>query len=157
MKTLNPKDNLEQKRLLKKFNTLKKRYADVFDFLIFSVSTMTDMPICTITLFEGNEVFVIATNDNSIEKIWPLSPAIKIESNNKVATLNLSPHSVEKFDIKFYKSFPILDPDSNILGSLNIFDDKERLLTDSENEILARSIKQINRWVASKAKEQVGS
>lgn len=154
MKTLNPKDNLEQKRLLKKFNTLKKRYADVFDFLIFSVSTMTDMPICTITLFEGNEVFVIATNDNSIEKIWPLSPAIKIESNNKVATLNLSPHSVEKFDIKFYKSFPILDPDSNILGSLNIFDDKERLLTDSENEILARSIKQINRWVASKAKEQ---
>ncbi|MCM4167645.1 PAS domain-containing sensor histidine kinase [Arenibacter sp. H213] len=114
---------------------------------------MIGAPLCTITFFEGNEVFVVATNDASIEKIWPLTAALKLNIERKDNLLNLSPHPADKFEVKFYKCLPILDVNGLILGSLNIIDDKERDLTEFENNFLEKSIKQICRWVISKEKE----
>lgn len=154
MKTNNSKYNQEENPSINRLNTLNERYADVFDFLIFSVSTMIDMARCTITLFDGKEVFVVASNDNSIDKIWPLSPNMHINSETNGSTLNIPPHTIKKFEVKFSKSMPILDSEGKVLGSLNIFDDKERVLTETENKILRRSIQQVYKWVISKEKEQ---
>lgn len=154
MKTLTPKDSPEQKQSIKRLTTLNKRYANVFDFLIFSVSQMLDMPICTITLFDEDEVFVVATNDDSVGKIRPLSAAIKTNLESKDKVLNLAPHTVDKFEVKFHELLPIFDSNGIVLGSLNIFDDKERILIDSENKFLEESIKQISRWIVGKEKEE---
>ncbi|MEM0518011.1 response regulator [Aequorivita flava] len=56
--------------------------------------------------------------------------------------------------MKFYESFPIIDSNDSVIGSLNIFDNKERVLTHSENNFLEKSVQQINRWVTSKENEQ---
>lgn len=154
METNDSKYSEVENRSVTRLETLNERYTDIFEFLIFSVSNMLDMPICTITIFDENEVFIVASNDTSIEKIWPLSSKIKIDSKTNGTTLNMSPHSIEKFEVKFFESFPILDSEGNLIGSLNIFDEKERILTDTENNILERSIQQVNRWVISKEKER---
>lgn len=154
METSIPEDNPEQNRSLSRYNLLHKRYADVFDFLILSIANMTNMAICTITLFDENDVFVVASNDDSIKKIWPLSRALQVASETGEANKNLFTHSIEKFEIKFYASFPIMDSNGSVMGSLNIFDNKKRVLTIAEKEILEKAIQQINRWIASKAKEQ---
>ncbi len=154
MEQLNPKDRPEENRSIARYNTLQERYADVFDFLTFSVAQMTDMALCTITMFDNDKAFVVASNDDSIKKIWPLDKTLQIDSERSNSFLKQVPHSTEGVEVKFYKSLPIFDSSGTILGSLNIFDDKERVLTDSENKILERTIEQINKWVASKEKER---
>lgn len=151
MTVVNPENITEQNLSLNNSNTLKERYADVFDYLVFSISEIIGLATCTITLFDEDEAFVVATSDDSIEKTRPLSSAQKdiLEKNKK---LKLAPHTVEKFEVKFYKSLPIIDNEI-VLGNLNIFDDKERVLTDFENEFLQKSIQQIKRWIVSKGKE----
>ena len=154
MEKLNPQDHFEEQESLDRYQTLHARYADVFDYLIFSVAQMTQMAACTISLAEKNKVYIIASNDNAIKRIWPIN-----HSKNSVAEKNTNytigaPHPIEKFQVKFFDSFSILNSSGTVIGSLNIFDDKERTLTDAENQILERTIKQINRWVASKEKEQ---
>ncbi|GGW30183.1 PAS domain-containing hybrid sensor histidine kinase/response regulator [Arenibacter certesii] len=153
MKFDNPLERPEQDRSIKRLKTLNKRYADAFDFLVFSIATMTDMAICTISLFEGEEGFVIATNDDSVEKIWLPKACKNTVLESGAANHNLSLHGVEKLEIKFWASFPITDENGNRMGCLSIFDEKERILTDSENIILEKSVKQINRWLAVKEKE----
>lgn len=154
MENTNPLDSSENQGSISRYQTLHKRYADVFDFLIFSVAQMTQMAVCTITIIEKDKAYIIASNDDSIKKIWTIHPVPQSnpEKNNRFP--HPVPHGIEKFEVKFSESLSILDTKGNVMGSLNIFDDKERVLTDSENKILQKSIKQINRWVASKEKEQ---
>ncbi|WP_441859353.1 response regulator [Mesonia sp.] len=154
MDTLNPKDNSQQKKLQHQFNSLKKRYEDVFDFLVLSVASMTNMAASTITLFDKNEVFVVSTNDASIQKIGLLNPPINDTSVIRKTNLNEPYHPIKKFEVKFCASFPIMDSQGVIIGSLNVFDDKKRVLTEAENATFQNCVLQINRWITSKEKEQ---
>ena len=154
MSSHNSQVNSHQSSSQQKFHNFHKRYADVFDFLVFSVAKMTDVAICTITLFDEGEVFVIASNNESLAKTGLSSAKIKTEITPEEGTLLLAPYGIEAVEIKFQKSLSFLDSDGSIVGSLNIFDNKQRILTEAENEILKRSIEQISRWVKSKAKEQ---
>ncbi len=154
MKIVKPKDNIEQNESINRLNTLNKRYADVFDCLLFSVSEMVEMAICTITIIYEEEVFIVASTDSSIEKIWPLQPSLIKNLEKKEKSLAMAPHNVAINEVKYYNSLPIMDSTGAVVGSLNLFDDKERVLTEAENIILEKSIQQINSWVVSKEKEQ---
>ncbi len=154
MKIVKPKDSLEPNESINRLNALKKRYADVFDYLLFSVSEMVDIALCTITIVYEDEVFIVASTDSTIEKIWPLRVSTISNLEKKEKTLAMAPHTVESFEVKYYDSLPILDSSGLVLGSLNLFDNKERVLTKTENNFLEKSVLQINRWVISKEKEQ---
>ncbi|GGW30194.1 PAS domain-containing hybrid sensor histidine kinase/response regulator [Arenibacter certesii] len=143
-----------QDQSLSRLRALNNLYKDIFDFLIYSVSEMLNIGLCTITIFKESEVYVIATTDDSIRKIWPLDPALNTEEEDKGKLLNLAPHSAEKFNVKFSRSLPIIDYKGTLVGSLNIFDDKEKTLTQSENKFLAKAIYQVNFLVASKFRDQ---
>ncbi|MCZ4317491.1 response regulator [Aequorivita viscosa] len=153
MKIVNSKNTPDPDKSVRKLNTLKKRYAEVFDYLLFSVSEMIDMRLCTITIIDEDQAFVIAANDNSINEISEFNTSVKSNLKSSVKAIDLAPHTVTSFDVKFYESFPILDSENSQIGSLNIFDDKERSLTDFEKNGLKKAVDQINRWVASKEKE----
>ncbi|MCG2417941.1 response regulator [Aequorivita sp. F47161] len=154
MKIVNPKSNPDQDKSVVKLNMLKKRYAEVFDYLLFSVSEMIDMRLCTITIRDEDQAFVIAANDDINKEISVLNAAVKNNLKSTDKDMDLAPHTVTSFDVKFYESLPILDSENARIGSLNIFDDKERVLTDLDKSFLKKAVDQINRWVASKEKEQ---
>lgn len=148
MKTFIPHNSNHSIRASRRLEILSQRYSEVFDFLIFSVVNMTDIATCTITLFEENAAYIIATNDPAIDKIFSINPET-IGSANKI-----TPHAVDNLLVKFAASFPIRDASGLLLGSLNIFDDKERKLSDFDIEIIQKAIQQINRWAGSKFNEQ---
>ncbi|MEO5790249.1 response regulator [Gelidibacter sp.] len=138
-----------------KLVVLQNRYAEAFDFLIYSVVSITEVSICTITLFSEDKAYLIGTSDNSIKKIWLLpntypKPTLSINHQNQIPPA----HTVNHIDVKFSTAFPITDSNLKVIGSLNIFDTKARELTQHQITFLVKSIEQINRWVKIKEKEQ---
>lgn len=154
METPNPKNNASKIQSLSRFNTISERYADIFDFIIFSVVNMTDVAICTITTFDKNDVFVVASNDHFAQKPGPIRSSVRLAMKIGEPNTDQTPHSIEQFEGKFCASFPVMDSNGNTWGSLNIFDDKIKKLTDADNEVMQKAVLQIARWVAGKEKEQ---
>ena len=148
------KQKIERQETSSRLENLSNRYAEIFEYLVFSVAKMTDMALCTFSLFDDDKVLVVASSDNSIEKNWPLNPEIQGDSKTHGKTLNFAPHAIDKFEVEFSKSFPILDSNGDLLGSLNLFDKKERCLNDTEIDIINKALEQIDRWVKSKQQEQ---
>ena len=142
----------EMKDTTYKLRMFQDRYGEAFDFLIHSIVSITDISLCTITLFSEDKAYIIASNDDSIEKIWPLPTQVNliVDEHNQMVTA----HEASHLDVKFSAAFPLSDSNNNIIGSLNIFDTKERVLS-SENKIyLNKCIEQLNRWIRIKEKEQ---
>lgn len=134
---------------LDRLNSLKKKYTDVFDFLVFSTAKMTDMAVCTLTICLENQVFIVASNDPT------LHGKLNFSSENKVTAEQNGPiHPVENLDIKFHTTYAISGLNGNILGNLNLFDDKERSLGQAEEEIINRVLLQASKWCFYKEKEQ---
>lgn len=154
MDTLSSKDIPEQNQTYQRCCQLQDRYSQVFDFLVLSVAKMLNIEICTICLFDEEEIFVVASNDASVEKFRPISITNNIDLSKEHSFLKYAPHLIEKFDVKSFNSFPVLDSSGIALGSLNLFDNKERVFTDPENEIIGMATQQISRWISIKAKEQ---
>ena len=144
--------NAAKKDTTYKLSIFENRYGEAFDFLIFSIVSMTDVALCTVTLFSDDKSYVIAANDDSIEKIWPFDKQFdQISSDDyEIETA----HEASALDVKFSTAFPITDSNNVIIGSLNIFDTKERILTPENKIYLDKSIQQLNRWVRIKEKEQ---
>lgn len=155
MNKVNMKEKLSSENAINRYQILHQRYADVFDYIIFSIVHITDIALCTITAFENQEAYVISSNKDSIKKTWPLDQVLKFEENSQRHFVDFKFLAKEKLDVKFYKSFPILDSDGVIQGSIDIFDKKERILTDVDLSIINRSIKQISQCIAIKVKEQL--
>ncbi len=155
MNVENAKTYSDQEQPLTRLEALHRRYAEVFDYQAISVSEIIALRLCTITLFSEQEAFVIASNDDSINKIWPLGTVLKNHSATAEKGIQLVPHPIEKFEVQFSESFPIMDSKGEVLGSLNVFDDAPRELTDFEKNYLEKSVQQIQRWVLSKEKEQL--
>lgn len=150
-KIFNPHHNSDRESKQDTFDTLKKRYTDSFDFIVFSVATMTGMPVCSIALFEENDSFLMASNDGSIQETGKLSGA-----NSAPEKFNAEnpPHSIEKFAVKFSAGFAIKDANGNAVGCLNLFDDKKRTLTDKDNTIVQKAIRQAEKCVTIKRRDQ---
>lgn len=130
---------------LARFCTLNERYDDVFNYLVFSVAQMTGTSLCTISLVEDDQVFIIASSDDSIENIWLGTTPISKDFEE-----NTAPHPVKIFDVEFSASFAVCDSWGKIVGTLNIFDNKAKVLTQQEIAILHRSVAQVEKWIITK-------
>lgn len=134
----------------------QNRYAEVFDFLVHSVVSVTEVALCTIALYADNRAFIVSTNDESTRKIWSLPKSYcsnkynKVDAQNQMTPFHRAPH----LKVEFSTSFPIICPDGNIVGSLNVFDTKERVLSTEHLDYLTLAINQVTRWVKIKEKEQ---
>ena len=134
----------------------QNRYAEVFDFLVHSVVSVTEVALCTIALYADNRAFIVSTNDESTRKIWSLPKSYcsnkynKVDAQNQMTPIHRAPH----LKVEFSTSFPIICPDGNIVGSLNVFDTKERVLSTEHLDYLTLAINQVTRWVKIKEKEQ---
>ena len=136
-----------------RLNSLKKKYTDVFDFLVFSAAKMTDTAVCTLTICLEDQVYIIASNDPTLDRIYPRNLNFSLE-DGVTAEQNEPIHPVENLDIKFHTSYPISGLNGNILGSLNLFDDKERMLTPADEENIDKVLIQASKWCFYKEKEQ---
>lgn len=139
-----------------KLDVLQNRYAEAFDFLIYTLVSITEVSLCTITLFSGNKAFLIGSSDPTIKKIWPLNATYCTKAHLMVNAQNqMRPaHKVNHIEVKFSTAFPITNSSLEVIGSLNLFDTKDRILTQHQTTFLNKSIEQINRWVKIKEKEQ---
>lgn len=140
-----------------KFTLLQNRYGEAFDFLVYSVINMTDLALCTIALYADDKAFIVSTNDTTIKRIWPLPKSYcskkydKIDAQNQIVPV----HKAENLEVAFSTAFPIMNVDGRIVGSINIFDTKERVLTQRQIVYINEVVVQINRWAKIKEKEQL--
>ncbi len=130
-----------------RYAALQTLYADVFDFLLYSIAKMTDVDACVLFLFEDDRSFVIATTDEAVASKGPTdrSPQQIIE-----ADIPFSGASRPAFSA----AFPIINSTGDAYGCLYLQKATDKILNAEEQEIIDRSVRQINKWVAGKAKQQ---
>lgn len=135
-------------------NILQNRYAESFDFLIYSVISITKVSTCTISLFSNEKAFIVGSSDRSIKKVWPLhlscsKPQLLLGRSEQMRPV----HHINN-DVQFSTAFPVTNSHNQIIGSLNLFDTKQRHFTPEQLTFLNKSVEQINRWIKIKEKEQ---
>lgn len=137
-----------------RLTSLQNKYAGVYDFLVFSATKMTDMAVCTLSICLDNQLYIIASSDSTIDRIYPQNMNFSLEGYT-TSKQSEPIHTVKNLDIKFHRSFPISGLNGDTLGYINIFDGKERELTQEEEEILNMVVKQASKWCLYKEKEQI--
>ncbi len=61
---------------------------------------------------------------------------------------------MNNFEIRFFAAYPLIDPQGNSIGSLNIYDNKPRVLTDRQKYFIAKGAKRIVTIFIEKRQEQ---
>lgn len=156
MENLKSKSTKEQHDLVFRYKTLNERYADVFEFIVSHVKEITEMALCTIVLIEKGDAFVLGSTDNSILKIWPhdsFDADYFLKSNT--SNHDIAPFIFGNIEMKFWKVYVIHNSDHQIVGTLNVFDTKERIINDTEENIIQKSVIQTSKWLTSKGQEQL--
>ena len=151
MGKINVQPPVNQKELIARFQTLSDRYTDTFQFLVDTVAQLTDMALCTVVFIEEGDSFVLASTDDSVLKIWPrdyYDPEDFVDTNN--LEFNIPTSALGDIEVKFWKAHYILNSDNEPIATLNVFDNKDRTLTQSDEKILQRAGAQITKWIASK-------
>lgn len=147
------KNKFPDQASIDQFNTLKKKYADVFDFLVFSAAEMTHTEVCTVSITSEKQVYIIASSDSTLDRIYP--QRLHRGSDDVVAAEQNEPlHGVKNLDVQFHKSYPICGLDGAVLGHLNLFDSKQKKLNQVEEEIINKIVRQASKWCFYKEKEQ---
>lgn len=147
MDYLNSNNKLPDQHAIDKLNALEKKYADVFEFLVFAATQMTNMELCTISMTSEEQVYILATTDASLDRIYPANPHFLSDNQDSVYVVNNS-------DFNFRRSYPISGPDGSIIGHLNLFDRADRNLNQAEEEIVNKIVNQASKWYLNREKEQ---
>lgn len=146
MDSLKTNTNFPDQHAIDKLNAFEKKYADVFDFLVFSAAKMTNMKLATMSITSEQQVYILATTDASLDRIYPQNPHFLSGDQESVYMANS--------DFKFRRSYKISGLVGNIVGHLNLFDTEQKNLTQEEEEIANRIVRQASRWYFYKEKEQ---
>lgn len=131
-----------------KLNAFEKKYADVFDFLVFSAAEITNMELCTMSISSEGQVYVIASSDASINQIYPQNPHFLFDDQTSV-------YEFKNTEFKFRKSYPIPGLEGNLIAHLNLFDREEKSLDKTEDEFINKVVNQASKWYLGKEKEQL--
>src|SRR5690606_8856904 len=83
-----------------KLNTFEKKYADVFEFLVFSAAKMTNMEHCSMSITIEEQVYILASTEASVTRIYPVNPHFEMNDDDSV-------YLPEHADLKFRRSYPI--------------------------------------------------
>lgn len=141
----------ETRRLeaLKKYNILDERAEYKFEYLTDSIAHICEVPLCNIVLVSDEKVWVIASSGMETQSSWARENSLsqytilnqglfEIKDINREERIQ-SPLSLGALDITYYAGYPLKDPLGNVLGTINIYDDKPRKLTDIQESFLEKA------------------
>ena len=158
-------DNTEQQRLkaLRDYNIVETNVD--FDFIIESLAAICNVPLCTIVAAYKESLVIIATTGVKLEKqhkrkgsctdfTLKKNAFCEIEDIKKQEGIDDKTYLVEGFDIIFYAGCPLVDSFGNNLGTLNIYDDKPRTLTDQQRYFIKKAAERVVMLFLQKRQEQ---
>lgn len=147
-------NNFHDQLSLERLNAIKNKYADIYDYLVISAAKMLDMDVCTLSISLENQVYIIASNDPTLDPIYDQN--INFSLVNGIYSNQYEPiHPVKNLDIKFHRSFSINGLNGTVLGNLNIFNSKDRTLSAEDEKILKMVVQQATSWCLYKEKDQI--
>jgi signal transduction histidine kinase/CheY-like chemotaxis protein len=131
-------------RDIDKLKAFEKKYADVFDFLVFATAKMTNMELCTMSISSEEQVYVIASSDASLNQIYPQNPHFLLDDQTSI-------YEFKNSEFKFHRSYPIPDLEDNLTAHLNLFDRKEKNLDKPEEELVDKILNQASKLYLANA------
>lgn len=140
-------------KALKNYQFLKEDLDFEFQYVIESISQICEVPACNIVFVNQEKVVCLAQKGMKVQDSWLRSGSLSQHSiKNKelleIEDLSKTPEAGDgrnlvDWQIVFYGSAPLIDPHGNVLGALNIFDDKPRKLTEKQRYFLSLASKKI--------------
>jgi len=122
-----------------KLNALKKKYSNVFDFLVFAAAQMANMEICTMSIASEGQVYVLASSDASPNQIYPQNPQFLFDDQTSV-------YEFKKSEFKFHRSYAIPGLEDNLIAHLNLFDREAKNLDKAEEDFVNKIVNQASKW-----------
>src|SRR5690606_27117801 len=122
-----------------KLHTLEKKYADVFEFLVFSAAKMTNMEHCSLSITVEEQVYILASTAASLTGIYPLNPQFVLNNEDSV-------YLPENSDLKFRRSYPVSGLDGDMIGHLNLFANQVQDFNDEVQQIIDRDDRHASKW-----------
>lgn len=158
-------DSKEEQRLkaLREYNIIE---ADTdFSYILETIAQICDVPLCTIVAVSKENLDIIASTGVKITKqhkragsctqyVLNQNKFCEIENIKNCEAIDDKTHLLEDFEIRFFAGHPLTDFQDNSLGTLNIYDDKPRVLTEKQKEILSKAAKRIVKLFMQKRQEQ---
>lgn len=149
---------------LKKYNILSEHAEYNFEYIVDSIAHICEVPLCNIVLVSDEKVWVIASSGMETQTSWArensLSQyAILNQDLYEIRDLNLddriqSPLSLGALDITYYAGYPLKDPLGNVLGAINIYDDKQRTLTNIQKSFLEKAAGRVNELIIQRRENE---
>jgi signal transduction histidine kinase/response regulator RpfG family c-di-GMP phosphodiesterase len=131
-------------RDIDKLKAFEKKYADVFDFLVFAAAKMTNMKLCTMSISSEEQVYIIASSDASPNQIYLQNPHFLLDDQTSI-------YEFKNSEFKFHRSYLIPDLEDNLIAHLNLFDRKEKNLDNAEKEIVNKILNQASKLYLANA------
>ncbi len=131
-----------------KLNAFEKKYAGVFDFLVFAAAKMTNMALSTMSISLEGQVYVLASSDASPNQIYAQNPHFLLDNRTSV-------YELKNPEFKFHRSYPIPGLDGSLIAHLNLFGREEKNLDKPEEEFVDKILDQASKWYLGKEKEQL--
>ncbi len=148
MDHLNSNNQSPDQHDINKLNAFKKKYADVFDFLVFTAAKMTDMDFCTMSITSEGQVYILASSNASHKQIYPQNPHFLLDDHTSV-------YEFKNPEFKFHRSYPIPGLEDHLIVHLNLFGREVKNLNNAEKESVSKIVNQASKWCVSKDKEQL--
>ncbi|MBP0613685.1 response regulator [Chryseobacterium sp. cx-311] len=130
-----------------KLHTFEKKYADVFEFLVFSAAKMTNMEHCSLSITIEEQVYILASTEASVTRIYPVNPHFEMNDDDSV-------YLPEHADLKFRRSYPVSGLDGKMTGHLNLFANQVQDFDDEVQQIIEKVVRQASKWFFYKEQEQ---
>ena len=129
-----------------RLNVFEKKYADVFDFLMYSAAKMTGVELCTMSITSEGQIYVIASSDETPNQIYFKNPNIYLDNQTSV-------YELKSTEFKFHRSYSVPDLGNDVFAHLNLFDREKKSLDKEEEELMNKILKQASNLYLGKEKE----
>ncbi len=148
-----PKNEKERLRALRNYEVLDTAYEDQFDRITELASLVCDVPISMVSLIDENrQWFKSSVGVNNRETPRDLafcaytimdSSILEIEDATKDKRFSNNALVTNDPNIRFYAGYPLVDPHGFALGSLCVIDQKPKVLTPKQKQILQLLAKEV--------------
>ncbi|KQS91646.1 PAS domain-containing hybrid sensor histidine kinase/response regulator [Chryseobacterium sp. Leaf394] len=131
-----------------KLKAFEKKYADVFDFLVYAAAKLTDAELCSISILSEGKVYVIASSDGAPNQIYQQNPHFLPDNETSV-------YEIGSPEFKFHRSYLIPYPNNNFIAHLNLLDRENKNFDKAGKETVTKIINHASNGFEGKEKEQL--
>ncbi|KQT18185.1 hypothetical protein ASG31_05480 [Chryseobacterium sp. Leaf404] len=130
-----------------RLKAFEKKYAGVFDFIVYTAAKMTNTEHCSVSIVTEGTAYVIATSDVSSNQIYPQNPDFHLDGDTSV-------YKFKETEFQFHRSYLIPNSDDHFVAYLNFFDSENKNPDKTETDILSKVLKEASKCFLIKEKEQ---